>query len=115
MNENIWKSRWSNDQIKAMLLEQFDAFWKIDTGIERAQLSELERAAHLPHALIISGLRRVGKSTLLAQMAHKLGGDSFYYVNFEDDRFLNFQAEDVNDLFQLMVETFGERKIVSSQ
>ena len=111
MNENLWKSRWSNDQIKAMLLEQYDAFWKIDTGIERAQLSKLERAAHLPHALIISGLRRVGKSTLLAQMAHKLGSDSFYYFNFEDDRFLNFQAEDANDLFQLLVETFGERKI----
>lgn len=111
MNENIWKSRWSNDQIKAMLLEQFDAFWKLDTGIERAQLAELERAAHLPHAVIISGLRRVGKSTLLAQMAHKLGSDSFYYINFEDDRFLNFQAEDANDLFQALVETFGERKI----
>jgi predicted AAA+ superfamily ATPase len=111
MNENIWKSRWSNDQIKAMLLEQFDVFWNLDIGIERTRLSELERAAHLPHALIISGLRRVGKSTLLAQMAHKLGGDSFYYVNFEDDRFLNFRAEDVNDLFQIMVETFGERKI----
>jgi uncharacterized protein len=111
MNENIWKSRWSNDQIKAMLLEQFDVFWKLDTGIERTQLNELQRAAHLPHALIISGLRRVGKSTLLAQMAHRLGVDSFYYINFEDDRFLNFQADDANDLFQVLVETFGERKI----
>lgn len=111
MSENIWKTRWSNDQIKAMLLEQFDVFWKLDTGIERTRLHELERAADLPHALIISGLRRVGKSTLLAQMAHKLGDDSFYYINFEDDRFLNFQAEDANDLFQVLAETFGERKI----
>jgi predicted AAA+ superfamily ATPase len=52
----------------------------------------------------------VGKSTLLAQMAHKLGKDSFYYVNFEDDRFLGFQPEDANQLFQTLVETFGERK-----
>ncbi|HEX7976059.1 MAG TPA: hypothetical protein VF498_16750, partial [Anaerolineales bacterium] len=69
MNENNWKSKWSKDQIKAMLLEQHQAFWQHDTGVERVQLAELERLAQLPHAVIISGLRRVGKSTLLAQLA----------------------------------------------
>jgi len=111
MNENYWTSRWSKDQIKSMLLEQFDAFWERDTGTERTQLAEIERAVKLPHAVIISGLRRVGKSTLLAQMAHKLGRDSFYYINFEDDRFLGFQPDDANHLYQTLVESFGERKI----
>jgi hypothetical protein len=27
MNENSWNSRWSKEQIKTMLLGQFDAFW----------------------------------------------------------------------------------------
>ncbi len=111
MNENFWNSRWSKDQVKTMLLEQFDSFWRRDTGTERAQLAEVERAANVPHAVIVSGLRRVGKSTLLAQMAHKLGRDTFYYVNFEDDRFLGFQPKDANHLHQTLVETFGERKI----
>ncbi|HEY5269896.1 MAG TPA: ATP-binding protein [Anaerolineales bacterium] len=111
MNENLWKSRWSKDQIKAMLLEQFDSFWKRDTGIPRDKLAVVEQAARLPHAVIVSGLRRVGKSTLLAQMAHKFGRDAFYYLNFEDDRFLGFQAEDANDLYQVLVELFGERKV----
>ena len=94
-----------------MLLEQFDAFWRRDTGIERAQLGELERAAPLPHAVIISGLRRAGKSTLLAQLAHRLGEDRFYYINFEDERFLGFAADDANDLYALLVELFGERGV----
>ena len=111
MKENKWISRWSNDEIKAMLLEQHQAFWQRDTGIERTQLEELERAASLPHAVIISGLRRVGKSTLLAQLAHRLGSESLYYVNFEDDRFLGFQAEDANDLYQALIELFGDRKV----
>lgn len=111
MNENPWKSRWSKDQVKSMLLEQFDSFWKRETGIPRERLAEVEQAGNLPHAVIISGLRRVGKSTLLAQMANKLGRDAFYYLNFEDDRFLGFQAEDANDLYQSLVELFGERKI----
>ena len=111
MNENNWKSRWSKDQVKAMLLEQRQAFWQREPGIEREQLAEIERAAHLPHAVIISGLRRVGKSTLLAQFAHRLGEERFYYVNFEDDRFLGFQAEDANDLYQALLELFGERRV----
>ena len=77
MNENFWKSRWTTDQIKAMLLEQFRSFWERDTGIVRTQLAEIEQAAGVPHAVIVSGLRRVGKSTLLAQMAHRLGEDQF--------------------------------------
>ncbi len=111
MSENHWMTRWPRDQIRAMLLEQFQAFWHRDTGIERTRLAELERAAPLPHAVIISGLRRTGKSTLLAQLAHRLGEDRFYYVNFEDERFLGFGADDANDLYGLLVELFGERSV----
>ena len=110
MNENPWASRWTKDQIKSMILEQFEFFWNLDTGIVRSQLSQVESARNVPHAVIVSGLRRVGKSTLLAQMAHKLGSDQFYYVNFEDDRFLSFEADDANDLYQVLLEVFGERK-----
>ncbi len=111
MNEMIWKSKWSRDQIKAMLLEQFDAFWQYETGTVRYQLAEIERAVSLPHAVIVSGLRRAGKSTLLAQLAHKLGQEIFYYLNFEDDRFISFRADDFNDLYQVLVEVFGHRTV----
>lgn len=111
MTENYWKTKWSKDQIRSLLLEQFQTFWQRQVGIERTQLAEIERAAHLPHALIISGLRRVGKSTLLAQLAHRLGAEHFYYLNFEDERFLGFQADDANDLYLALIELFGERRI----
>jgi len=111
MNENNWKSKFTKEQIKAVLLEQQQTFWQRETGVERKRLGEIERAMPLPHAVVISGLRRVGKSTLLAQFAHRLGEERFYYVNFEDDRFLGFQSEDANDLYQLLVELFGERKV----
>ena len=97
MDEVYWKSKWSRDQIKAILLEQFETFWRYDTGTVRTQLVEIERAGSSPHAVIISGLRRAGKSTLLAQMAHRLGQEAFYYLNFEDDRFISFQAGDFTD------------------
>ena len=111
MGENNWRSKWSRDQIKAILLEQHHTFCQYDLGIEREQRKEVEHFAQLPHAVIISGLRRVGKSTLLAQIAHRLGDPQFYYINFEDDRFIGFQAEDANYLYQILLELFGERKI----
>ncbi len=111
MTENNWASRWTKDQLRAMLLEQTNSFWERETGIPRTQLAEVEQAMSVPHAVIVSGLRRAGKSTLLLQLAHRLGRDQFYYVDFEDDRFLGFQAEDATDLHQLLVEVFGERRI----
>ena len=111
VSENYWEPKWTTDQVRVLLLEQYDSFWGRETGIPRSRLADLEKVAKLPHAVIISGLRRVGKSTLLLQMAHKLGKDSFYYLNFEDDRFLGFESQDANYLFQHLVELFGERKI----
>ena len=64
MNENLWRAKWSKDQCRAILLEQLETFWNWDTGIRRTKLAEVEQAAGAPHAVIISGLRRSGKSTL---------------------------------------------------
>lgn len=111
MMEAGWSSRWSKDQLKTLLLNQFKAFWRLDTGLERTKLVEIEPAIQAPHAMIISGLRRVGKTTFLAQIAHRLGQDSLYYVNFEADYFLGFQTTDTSQLYQILLETFGERKI----
>ena len=111
MSENFWRAKWPPDQLKALLVEQQQAFWGRDTGLERAALAQIERAAAVPHGVIISGLRRVGKSALLAQLAHRLGEDQFYYLNFEDDRFLGFEADDATLLYRHLVELYGERRI----
>lgn len=111
MKETIWQSKWSKEQIRATLREQFQSFWMRDTGVIRETLAELLNATELPHAVIISGLRRVGKSTLLAQLAHRLGEDAFYYLNFEDERFLGFQSDDANSIYQYLVEIYGQRTV----
>jgi predicted AAA+ superfamily ATPase len=45
------------------------------------------------HALIISGIRRCGKSTLLHQFVQK-EGEPFFYLNFDDLRLLGFDTPD---------------------
>lgn len=109
MTDNPWRARWTPEQRRALLIEQFDAFQRHDTGLRRTALDEVLRAASTPHVVVVSGLRRAGKSTLLAQLARSLGDDAYYYVNFEDERFLGFGADDANDLLGLLAEIFGER------
>ncbi|MGQ9848356.1 MAG: ATP-binding protein [Bacteroidales bacterium] len=53
----------------------------------------------------ISGVRRCGKSTLLRQIAEKY--PQFYYLNFDDERLLNFDAGDFNNILEIFFELFG--------
>lgn len=54
--------------------------------------------------VVISGIRRCGKSTLL-QAIRAQNQEQDYYLNFDDDRLIHFKVED----FQLLLELFGER------
>ncbi len=75
-------------------------------GIEREQLAAVNLAA--PHALILSGVRRSGKSTLLSQLMKRTGAS--YYVNFDDPRLHGFSVSDFGRLQAALAEVFGERK-----
>lgn len=69
-----------------------------DTGIKR----ELEIDHSVSHILVISGIRRAGKSTLMKQVMRKHG--SFNYFNFEDPRAVGFELRD----FQKLKEVFDQ-------
>ncbi len=58
--------------------------------------------------VVISGVRRSGKSTLLRQISKNL--DGFYYFSFEDERLLNFDSSDFNVLLELFQMIYGEQK-----
>lgn len=74
-----------------------------DGELERHTLAELPDLQS--HALIISGIRRCGKSTLLHQFAVKQG-KAFFYLNFDDLRLSGFSPED----FRLLDTLIGEKK-----
>ena len=74
--------------IAASQKEQAEA---LDTGLEREALSSLPDVQ--THALIVSGIRRCGKSTLLHQFTRKSGRD-YFYLNFDDLRLSGFTVAD---------------------
>ncbi|MBI5224499.1 ATP-binding protein [Candidatus Micrarchaeota archaeon] len=99
------------EQLKQVLAEQRAAFLKKDLGVGRAALSLVGEKIKLPHVVVISGLRRCGKSTLLRQIVRKFYQDlEFYYVSFEDERLFGFDASQFNDIYEAQVELFGKKK-----
>lgn len=97
--------------LAAILTEQRNTFLQRSGGVQRTALNQIERFKPLPHTVVITGLRRSGKSTLLRQTAAHCCQDSdFFYINFEDERLLGFTAEGFNDLFETLAGLYGEKK-----
>ncbi len=63
---------------------------------------ELEIDADIPHIVIISGIRRAGKSTLMKQIIKKQ--KKYNYFNFEDPRAVDFELRDFQKLKEICDE-----------
>lgn len=88
------------ETLRKVVRSQRDDLKHLDRGITREQLEIID--TNIPFAIVISGIRRCGKSTLLRQVMKKKG--QYNYFNFEDPRAVDF---DVND-FQKLDEIFKE-------
>jgi len=84
--------------LKKIVESQLKDLESLELGIQREKLTKIN--LNLPHATIISGIRRCGKSTLL----HQLMKENPNYFNFEDPRAVNFELQD----FEKLIEIFKE-------
>ena len=101
----------SKDKLKQVLIEQRISILNKELGLERNVLDLVGKKIKLPHVVVITGLRRSGKSTLLRQIINKHYSDEdFYYINFEDERLFNFKAENFNLIYETLMELFGDKK-----
>lgn len=58
--------------------------------------------------LVLSGVRRCGKSTLLQEIRSKQK-DMDYFFNFDDERVMRFTVDDFQILNELFIELFGKQ------
>lgn len=63
----------------------------------------------MPSVVILSGIRRCGKSTLLKQI-RAINNEKDYYLNFDDERLLHFTKDDFQQLHETFIELYGVQK-----
>ena len=80
--------------LEQVIIDQRLGFDKRNTGtvrhIDFTAILQSERI------VVITGIRRSGKSTLLRQIARHL--DKFHYINFDDERLFGFALDDFQKL-----------------
>lgn len=77
--------------------------------VKRSFENKLKLFSENKEIIVLTGVRRCGKSVLLQQF-RKLYTQSDYYFNFEDERLINFTVSDFQLLQQVFVELFGVQK-----
>jgi predicted AAA+ superfamily ATPase len=86
--------------IERVISQQKEKFLKRDSGLKRELIPATQNLAS--HALIILGIRRCGKSTLLLQMIHQLSSESILYLNFDSPHLYDFSISDFSRLNNIL-------------
>jgi len=92
------------ETLRSIVKTQNTEILRSDYGIEREKLKQIDLGT--PFALVLSGVRRCGKSTLLRQLMKKIKRP--YYFNFEDPRTVDFDVRDFQKLNEVFEEEFGK-------
>ena len=102
----------TKELIKQILVDQRKNVFVKKNQITRDRYKDVIDKLHLPHVQILTGLRRSGKSTLMKQVIqdHFAKGD-FYYINFEDERFIDFPVQQFYLLHESLIELYGDQNI----
>lgn len=88
--------------LKQIILQQHSIAVKEDLTIR----NKFKHIKNLPDIVILSGVRRCGKSTLLQQL-RAVNNERDYYLNFDDERLLHFTKDDFQQLHETFISLFG--------
>jgi uncharacterized protein len=96
--------------LKSLIITHKERFLAKENLVNREILSKLNIYLDTREAVFISGIRRSGKSSLMTLIAKELIGkqgikrENILFVNFEDERFINFTSDDFEKLYQVYLE-----------
>lgn len=95
------------DLLKTVIIEQKEIQLP-KNFFERTQTEYIRSFVNDPNIIILSGIRRSGKSTIM-RVIQKEADKSDYSINFDDDRLVQFELKDFQVLFEVFVELYGKQ------
>jgi uncharacterized protein len=98
----------NREELYSILFEQQKDFEEEKPTIPREMAEKAIKLVSLEMPLVITGIRRCGKSFLLKIVKDelKLRDKEYFYINFNDDRLIRFEVED----FQKIIDFINEQK-----
>src|SRR5579862_1564750 len=97
----------SPDLLKRIILDQREDLRWPKLYIQRTVEKKLDRFSQNKEIIVLSGIRRCGKSVLLEHIRRIRKNGHDYYFNFEDERLVNFTIEDFEVLHQTLISLYG--------
>ncbi len=95
--------------LRSVVMQQKERIEQKQELIMRDILDEILKSFRDNRILILTGLRRSGKSSILKLLMQEK--KEYCYVNFEDERFLGFSAQDFELLNEVLLETYGKSSL----
>ena len=77
-----------------------------ETFVPRTVMPHIKQLMSNPFVIVITGIRRCGKSTLLQWIRHQ-SKEKHYYINFDDDRLAHFTVDDFQQLYETFIRLFS--------
>lgn len=99
------------DLLEFVVSDQFENLKRKERGFPRHALDFLEPLVRHKNTIVVTGVRRCGKSTLLFQAMDRFFPNGFYYLNFADERLNDFETNDFQALHEILLKKFGEKKV----
>jgi len=97
--------------LENIILNQNFGLKQKSKGFTRYKLNEINSFIKPNINIVITGPRRTGKSTLLLQIMDKYYKDGYYYLNFLDERLVDFDVGDFQKAYELFIKNYGLKKI----
>ena len=97
--------------LEQIVLDQKERLSKMKEGYPRDKLLEVPDLIKHKINIVVTGHRRSGKSTFLLQWMKKYYNSNFYYLDFSDERLVDFKTIDFQLLYEIFLEQYGEKDI----
>lgn len=99
----------NNQELRHIILDQAVR----DSGelIEREVFKEVDVLRHNTFVVVMIGIRRCGKSSVL-QMIRNQSSERDFFISFDDDRLVTFEVDDFQRLLECFIELYGPQKTI---
>jgi len=108
INKRVLCISMEKEKLRQILTDQQKFYKKQEDLIERT----IDLAYYLKgnEIIIVSGIRRCGKSSLLKLISKKIQTKKIF-INFDDIRFVDFTVDNFQDIEDLIIEMVGTEKV----